>query len=154
VPNHSSDEHEWFVKSVQRIDPYTDYYVWNDGKVDENGTRTPPNNWVNKIVAARLLARPVLIFAYAFAAEPFRRQRLGMERSEAAILFAYVHGETTGIELRLRGFERGNESRNGPVIGVDTRLITMTYGLGRAEILVGLGRRRIPYRRAAVHRGE
>ncbi len=48
VPNHSSDEHEWFVKSVAREEPYTDYYVWVDPKgVDENGNPIPPNNWVN-----------------------------------------------------------------------------------------------------------
>lgn len=45
VPNHSSDEHEWFKKSAQRIEPYTDYYVWKDAKY-ENGLRLPPNNWV------------------------------------------------------------------------------------------------------------
>ena len=41
VVNHTSDEHEWFQKSRQRIDPYTDYYIWRPG--------TPggklPNNW-------------------------------------------------------------------------------------------------------------
>ena len=30
VPNHSSNEHEWFLKSEQREDPYTDYYIWKD----------------------------------------------------------------------------------------------------------------------------
>ncbi|XP_050545176.1 maltase 2-like [Daktulosphaira vitifoliae] len=45
VPNHSSDEHEWFKKSIKRIDPYTNYYIWKDGKADENGNRIPPNNW-------------------------------------------------------------------------------------------------------------
>jgi alpha-glucosidase len=49
VPNHSSDEHEWFVKSVGKEDIFTDYYVWHDGKADENGTRFPPNNWVGPI---------------------------------------------------------------------------------------------------------
>ncbi|XP_044726881.1 maltase A3-like [Chrysoperla carnea] len=44
VPNHSSDKHEWFKKSVKRIDPYTNYYVWADAKI-VNGTRQPPNNW-------------------------------------------------------------------------------------------------------------
>ncbi|XP_045034539.1 maltase A3 [Daphnia magna] len=43
VPNHSSDEHEWFIKSVNRIDPYTDYYVWLDG--DAPGV--PPTNWLS-----------------------------------------------------------------------------------------------------------
>lgn len=46
VPNDTSDQSEWFKKSVERIDPYTNYYLWNDGKV-VNGKRVPPNNWVN-----------------------------------------------------------------------------------------------------------
>lgn len=46
VPNHSSDEHVWFKKSVEKIDPYTDYYVWKNAKYDENKTRVPPSNWV------------------------------------------------------------------------------------------------------------
>jgi len=47
VPNHTSDEHSWFVKSVQRIEPYTNYYVWKDPIIDASGNRTPPNNWVS-----------------------------------------------------------------------------------------------------------
>lgn len=47
VPNHSSDECEWFQKSINRIDPYTDYYIWRDPKSwTNNGTSIPPNNWV------------------------------------------------------------------------------------------------------------
>jgi len=41
VVNHTSDEHEWFQKSRQRIDPYTDYYIWRPAK--KNGKY--PNNW-------------------------------------------------------------------------------------------------------------
>ena len=41
VINHTSDEHEWFQKSRQRIDPYTDYYIWRPGR---DGMRRP-NNW-------------------------------------------------------------------------------------------------------------
>jgi alpha-glucosidase len=48
VPNHSSNKHEWFQKSLQRVEPYTDYYVWHKGKVLANGTVTKPNNWVSK----------------------------------------------------------------------------------------------------------
>ncbi|XP_021952619.1 alpha-glucosidase isoform X1 [Folsomia candida] len=48
VPNHSSDEHVWFNRSVNRIEPYTDYYVWKDAKGFEiDGTPIPPNNWVS-----------------------------------------------------------------------------------------------------------
>lgn len=50
VPNHSSDEHEWFKKSSNPDDPehekYKDYYIWNEGKLLENGTRLPPSNWL------------------------------------------------------------------------------------------------------------
>ena len=47
IPNHSSDQHEWFIQSSRsKIGPYADYYVWHDGIVLPNGTRAPPNNWV------------------------------------------------------------------------------------------------------------
>ena len=41
VVNHTSDEHEWFQKSRQRIEPYTDYYIWRPAKADGS----LPNNW-------------------------------------------------------------------------------------------------------------
>jgi len=48
VPNHSSDEHEWFQKSIQREAPYEDYYVWrNASGVDPEGNPIVPNNWVS-----------------------------------------------------------------------------------------------------------
>ncbi|XP_065223167.1 maltase 2-like [Planococcus citri] len=48
VINHSSDEHEWFQKSVKKIDPYTNYYIWADPKgYNQNGEPIPPNNWVS-----------------------------------------------------------------------------------------------------------
>ncbi|XP_023311175.1 maltase A1-like [Anoplophora glabripennis] len=47
VPNHTSDQHGWFQKSVAKEEGYEDFYVWHDGKVVD-GTRVPPNNWVSK----------------------------------------------------------------------------------------------------------
>jgi hypothetical protein len=49
VPNHSSDEHEWFLRSLQREGQYTDYYTWHDGRVNASGDRIPPNNWVSPV---------------------------------------------------------------------------------------------------------
>ncbi|XP_076249708.1 alpha-glucosidase [Calliopsis andreniformis] len=47
VPNHSSDQHDWFKLSLLNAEPYKDYYVWRKGRVLENGTIVPPNNWVS-----------------------------------------------------------------------------------------------------------
>lgn len=48
VPNHTSDECEWFRHSVDRIPGYEDYYVWHDGKPNPSGGQPlPPNNWVS-----------------------------------------------------------------------------------------------------------
>lgn len=48
VPNHTSDEHDWFVKSAARVAGYEDYYVWHSGSIDpSNGTRIEPNNWIS-----------------------------------------------------------------------------------------------------------
>ncbi|XP_053671111.1 maltase 1-like [Anopheles nili] len=47
VPNHSSNMHEWFIKSENREAGYEDYYVWQDGKTNPAGGRNlPPNNWI------------------------------------------------------------------------------------------------------------
>ena len=44
VPNHTSDEHPWFVESRRsRTDPKRDWYIWADGTDDQ----TPPNNWIS-----------------------------------------------------------------------------------------------------------
>lgn len=42
VPNHSSNQHPWFLESRSSKDsPKRDWYIWKDGKA--NGS--PPNNW-------------------------------------------------------------------------------------------------------------
>ncbi|KAL8623034.1 hypothetical protein ACOMHN_059121 [Nucella lapillus] len=47
VPNHTSDQHAWFVQSCARQAPYDDYYIWRDGVTDHEGQRRPPNNWLS-----------------------------------------------------------------------------------------------------------
>ena len=47
VANHTSDEHEWFVKSRESKDnPYRDYYIWRKGRGKDG--RKPPNNWTSR----------------------------------------------------------------------------------------------------------
>jgi len=42
VPNHSSDQHSWFIESrSSRDNPKRDWYIWRDPRPDGS----PPNNW-------------------------------------------------------------------------------------------------------------
>lgn len=42
VPNHSSDQHPWFLESrSSRDNPKRDWYIWKDGRT----AGEPPNNW-------------------------------------------------------------------------------------------------------------
>jgi alpha-glucosidase len=44
VPNHSSDEHPWFIESrASRENPKRDWYIWRDPAPDGG----PPNNWIS-----------------------------------------------------------------------------------------------------------
>ncbi len=44
VPNHTSDQHPWFLASrSERNNPKRDWYIWRDGKAPGE----PPNNWVS-----------------------------------------------------------------------------------------------------------
>ncbi len=44
VPNHTSDQHPWFLDSKSsRTSAHRDWYVWRDGR----GAGQPPNNWVS-----------------------------------------------------------------------------------------------------------
>jgi len=45
VPNHSSEQHPWFVESrASRDNPKRDWYIWRDGAPDGG----PPNNWLSE----------------------------------------------------------------------------------------------------------
>ena len=44
VPNHTSDEHAWFIESrSSRDNPKRDWYIWHDPALDGG----PPNNWLS-----------------------------------------------------------------------------------------------------------
>lgn len=46
VPNHSSDQCEWFKLALQGVAPYKDYYTFKDAKKINETHSTYPNNWV------------------------------------------------------------------------------------------------------------
>ena len=44
VPNHTSDQHPWFLESRSSKDnPKRDWYIWKDARADGS----PPNNWLS-----------------------------------------------------------------------------------------------------------
>lgn len=45
VINHTSDQHEWFKKSVKREGIYTDFYIWRKGRGKDG--KKAPNNWMS-----------------------------------------------------------------------------------------------------------
>ena len=100
VPNHSSDLHEWFNKSINRVEPYTDYYMWKDANgTDANGKPIPPNNWV-RIALSTNTYKYYECFGFTTLitvrkGKRFWRFRLGMERSTPAVLLASIRQGTT-----------------------------------------------------------
>jgi alpha-glucosidase len=44
VPNHTSDQHPWFVESRSSPSRKRDWYIWRDGKPDGS----PPTNWLSE----------------------------------------------------------------------------------------------------------
>lgn len=46
IPNHTSDQHDWFVKSENEEPGFEDYYIWRSAKM-VGGERTVPTNWVS-----------------------------------------------------------------------------------------------------------
>lgn len=70
VPNHTSDKHQWFLDSIDRVGEYTDYCeyqrlfyknrnfieiylfstdTWHSGKPNNGSRPLPPNNWVSSL---------------------------------------------------------------------------------------------------------
>jgi alpha-glucosidase len=68
VPNHTSDQHPWFVESRRsRESPKRDWYLWRDPGPDGG----PPNNWISEFggSAWRLDETSGQYYYHAFAAE-------------------------------------------------------------------------------------
>lgn len=51
VPNHSSDEHSWFIESSRSAtNRYANWYIWRDPSGwGDDGRPLPPNNWLDAL---------------------------------------------------------------------------------------------------------
>lgn len=72
VPNHSSDQCEWFLLSAANDPTYRDYYIWHEG-VEVGGQRVPPNNWVRREIRKSMRTNFKLRFT------EFRFLRIGLD---------------------------------------------------------------------------
>ena len=53
VVNHTSDQHAWFKEALKdKNSPYRDYYIFKQGKKDENGKWIYPNNWTSNFTGS------------------------------------------------------------------------------------------------------
>ncbi|CAG0912742.1 unnamed protein product [Notodromas monacha] len=112
VVNHTSDQHEWFQKSVKRIPPYSDYYVWSDPM---RGTKDqPPNNWLSVFGGSAWTfnkQRKQFYLHQFFPEQPDLNLRSTAVRNEILDIFRFwmdegVHG------FRLDAIKHGFEDMN------------------------------------------
>ncbi|XP_022836904.1 maltase 1-like [Spodoptera litura] len=57
VPNHASNESEYFIESEARNPIYEDFFIWDDGIPDPenpNSRPLPPSNWVSVLETSRI----------------------------------------------------------------------------------------------------
>ena len=73
IPNHSSDEHPWFVKSAAKEEPYSDYYVWNN----TGDATTPPDMTVRCSLKTTKQTKSLLKMCIFFCRRAFLVDRHG-----------------------------------------------------------------------------
>ncbi|XP_023248157.1 maltase 1-like [Copidosoma floridanum] len=147
VPNHSSDEHEWFKKSVKRIKPYDEYFVWRDGKIGPKGERLPPNNWLSVFgkSAWEWNEERKQYFYHAFVVgQPdlnYRNPKLRQEMEDVLTFWMKRGVDGFRVDAVNHMFEVANlrdEPRSGKAVPVDdydfldhtyTRDLNETYGV-------------------------
>ena len=83
VPNHTSDQHPWFLESrASRTQPKRDWYIWRDPAPGGG----PPNNWLSRV----------------------RRRRLGVRRGHAASTTPRLPHRAARPQLAQPGSARGH----------------------------------------------
>jgi alpha-glucosidase len=69
VPNHTSDQHKWFLESKSsKTNPKRDWYIWRDGKDGK-----PPNNWTSTFGGSTWTLDPTTgqyYYHYFYAQQP------------------------------------------------------------------------------------
>uniref|UniRef100_A0A182Q3U1 alpha-glucosidase n=1 Tax=Anopheles farauti TaxID=69004 RepID=A0A182Q3U1_9DIPT len=95
VPNHTSEQHEWFQKSMRKNEAYRDYYILREGggeSEEEEETSVLPNNWQSQYhtVAWKKIARGSEYYLHQFdVTEPDLNYRDAKVRQEMLDIIRY-----------------------------------------------------------------
>lgn len=89
VPNHSSDQHEWFKRSERREPGFEDYYIWHPGRIHNiTGIRSEPTNWIGAFKGSAWQWSPIRneFYYHKFLSEQpdlnYRNQKVADEMKE------------------------------------------------------------------------
>nr|XP_018900822.1 PREDICTED: maltase A1-like isoform X2 [Bemisia tabaci] len=104
VPNHTSDQHEWFKKSVQGIEPYDDYYIWRNSKGRRNGRQRPPNSWQSVFDHSPESAWEWNDERYQFYYHAFRREQPDLNFRNPLVVQEMKDILTFWMDKGVRGF--------------------------------------------------
>lgn len=142
VPNHSSDQHPWFIESrASRDNPRHDWYLWRDPAPDGG----PPNNWLSSFGGSgwEYDARRDQYYFHAFLPE-----QPDLNWRNPAVRAAMLEQMRFWLELGVDGFRidviwhllKDEQFRDNPVnpdfrpeTGSNRRLLT-TYSADRPEV--------------------
>lgn len=119
VPNHTSDQHEWFQRALKREKTYMDYYTFADPTY-VSGVRYPPNNWVSVFGGPAWTYVPSLNQYYLHQFYPEQpdlnyRNPAVVEQMEAILEFWLANG-AAGFRLdAINHMFEDSQLRNEPV---------------------------------------
>jgi alpha-glucosidase len=130
VPNHSSDQHPWFIDSrSSRTARHRDWYVWADPKPDGG----PPNNWLSVFggPAWTLDERTGQSYLHNFLAEQPDLNWWNAEVRDAfdAIYRFWFDRGVAGFRIDVaHAIIKDRELRDNPVATSDDPLAVQTHG--------------------------
>lgn len=133
VLNHTSDQHEWFKKSVKKEGKYTNYYIWADPKEWVDEKPVPPNNWQSVLGSGNAWEWNEERKQFYYHA--FFKQQPDLNLRNADVLKELGDILEFWLEKGVRGFRadavpwlvEDKELRDEPIFGVYTQNTNETY---------------------------
>jgi alpha-glucosidase len=116
VPNHTSDQHPWFVSSrAARDDPYRDWYVWRD----PGGDGGPPNNWRSVFGGSAWTWDPTTAqyyyHAYLREQPDLNWRHAGVQEAMLAVMRFWLDRDVDGFRVdALRQLVEDDQLRDNP----------------------------------------